>query len=882
MNSSREPEQQNSEAEPSLSHAASPQLRKSDALVGIVLFGEYAILDLLGQGGMAKVYKAKQLSVDRFVALKTLTTNDPDVVARFSHEVKIHGRLHHKNIVQALDCLIDPQTQQSYFVMEYLSGLSIEEMLKRQGPMRSERDLDMIISQICDALDHAHRKGIVHRDLKPGNVILQEVNDELLVKVVDFGIARVQEDMQRFTKTGLVVGSPIYMSPEQCMGTELDSRADVYSMGILLYEILTGTPPYNKGTLMDVMRDHCDPAKFPDPISTAGATIRGDKQLDTILKTALNTDPNQRFQSIEDLKEAMNFWYRSVESEQTDRAVPIPKSSQPVPRTAPNYHSQLRDLVQQKQIAHDPGRRFDETVFCTVLGKGTGEKLRLTNSQISLSDSLIGSVLFNRYKILDLLGEGGMSVVYRALDNTSQQVVAIKTLKYADADLSARFARELEIHGELKHPNIVKAIECLESPGGQSFFVMEYLKGVVLQDYILAQGSIPQFEDICSILSQLLSAIEFAHDQGILHRDIKPDNIILIEQRGQLRVKVLDFGLAKIQEDLQRLTKTGVVVGSPAYMSPEACQGLSMDYPSDIYSLGVVAYEVVTGKLPYSADNEIEIMKAHCDPNCLPMPLSAHRKDIPAGATLEKIFQKALAKNQSKRFESVDDFKQALDDWWQEWNPQSDTLSPFKARKKRKAALKKTVIVTEKSAKEVQALTDLMDVHRKSQEQSFRSHFEAKEAPFDYKRLVKPAITVAVLVTALGAAWGVSVAVEKMMAEKKAQEASRPAGGSGPGTGSGTGSGTASETATGTGAGTESGARTSASADGEGNASDEEGNQNTKEATKLSPLLNRFLAKPASSEIPVDDSAPAEEETPAPSTSRGGGTIRGLNFQRNR
>lgn len=859
MNSFEQPENLRPEERPAWPDAA-PHLRKTDAMVGLVLLGEYAILDLLGQGGMAKVYKAKQLSVDRFVAIKTLTTNEPNIVERFSNEVKVHGRLHHKNIVQALDCLIDPATQQSYFVMEFLAGLSIEEMLKRQGPIALERDFVTIANQVCDALEHAHSKGVIHRDLKPGNVILQTLDGELIVKVVDFGIAKVQEEMQRITKTGMVVGSPLYMSPEQCMGKELDVRADVYSLGILFYELLTGDPPYSNGSLMDVMRAHCDPERFPEPIAQAGATVRGDNQLDSILRSALMTEPDRRIQSIQDFKEAINFWYRSVQSDQTDRAVPIPNNK---PRQGGRYEAavdELRDLVAQKQIAQDPQRRFDETLFCTSIAKGTGEKMRITSAQVRFSDSLIGSVLFNRYKILDLLGEGGMSVVYRALDNTTQQVVAIKTLKFHDKDLGARFAREVAIHDELKHPNIVKAIECLESPNGQSFFVMEYLKGVVLQDYIVSQGSVSQFNDICTILGQVLNAIEFAHDQGIMHRDIKPDNIILIEQRGQLRAKVLDFGLAKIQEDLQRLTKTGVVVGSPAYMSPEQCMGKPLDFPSDIYSLAVVAYEMITGKLPFDAETDVEMMKAHCERSSLPAPLTVHRKDIPAVNVLAEIFEKALDKDASNRYQSVDELKAAFDEWWRQANTNPDLISPFKAtarRKKRTTAPPKSEAEKKEAVKESAALNDLIDGHRKAQEKTLRAQFEATGPAFDFKSVVKPLIAVICVVIAVGGIWGLSTFIGKMVEQKAAQQASQPQ----------TDTTKQPEASADTTPSTESATETESEKDGN---------------AKLNPFLTKLLTKPATSEIPVDNSSPSnadEFQRDSKPTSRGGGVIRGLNFQ---
>lgn len=742
--------------------------KPTDALVGQILLGEYAILDVLGQGGFARVYKAKQLSADRFVALKTITSNEPDVVARFTHEVKVHSKLHHKNVAQALDCLTVPETGQTFFVMEYLPGLTMQEVLRTQGKVLRESDVINVFSQICDALEHAHNKGIVHRDLKPGNIILCEEDGRLLVKVVDFGIARVQEEMQRLTKTGETVGSPLYMSPEQCMGKELDQRADVYSLGIVLFEALTGQRPYPSLNLREVMRDHCDPAVHPPGIESTGCTMRGAKQLDTIIDTALATFTDKRFQSIGDFKEALRFWYKSVESGDTDRAVPIRMSAEG-PRQAvkderpisSSDERQLRELVLKKQESREPGKaQWDSAQFYTsVEGKETGARVTISGAQLNLSESLVGKILAKRYRILDLLGEGAMAVVYRALDTSNQQMVAIKTLKFVDSDLCARFAREVEIHSELKHANIVKAIDCFEVSNGQSFFVMEYLKGVALENYIATQGKVNDLMDLSSIIAQICDAIEYAHEKGVIHRDIKPENIILIEQRGQLRVKVLDFGVAKIQEDLQRLTRTGVIIGSPAYMSPEQCLGKPLDCTSDIYSLAVVAYELVTGKLPYAAANDIEVMKAHCNQAILPVPITTHRQDLAASDLLESVFQKALKKDPSQRYEDVAELKQDLDQWWRKTTGAGiEAVSPFRstttrrrrAAKSTRASAKATLEKPEQVQKRTEQLQELMDGHRSAQAQSYIMRFEKKRDAFDYKRVMKPILACLVIFAIVG------------------------------------------------------------------------------------------------------------------------------------
>jgi eukaryotic-like serine/threonine-protein kinase len=268
------------------------------------------------------------------------------------------------------------------------------------------------------------------------------------------------------------------------------------------------------------------------------------------------------------------------------------------------------------------------------------------------------------YKITEKIGEGAMAIVYKATQKSTGRTVAIKTLKFVDQNLAERFSREMSIHSDLKHKNIVEAIDCISTSFGRSYFVMEYLHGLTLEEQIEKRGPCKRPHQIASLLGQICDALECAHQQGIVHRDIKPENIILIEENGQYVVKVLDFGVAKIQEDLQRLTKTGVVLGSPAYMSPEQCMGENLDSRSDLYSLGVVAYELITGALPFDGDSAIEVMELHCDPNCSALPISAYRKDLPALAELQKFFDAVLQVDRANRPASIVEFKALLHNWW--------------------------------------------------------------------------------------------------------------------------------------------------------------------------------------------------------------------------
>jgi serine/threonine protein kinase/Tfp pilus assembly protein PilF len=203
--------------------------------------GSYEIEGLLGEGGMGVVYKARQLSLDRSVALKILPPTlsaDASYVKRFQREARAVAQLHHPNIVQIHD--IAEEEGLHFFSMEYMEGKTLDELLKEKGRLEPGEAI-RIISQAAQGIQHAHKGGIIHRDIKPSNIILDELGN---VRVMDFGLARMTEERSKLTQSGTLMGTLDYMSPEQCRGEELDESTDIYSLGVVLYEMLTGEPPF--------------------------------------------------------------------------------------------------------------------------------------------------------------------------------------------------------------------------------------------------------------------------------------------------------------------------------------------------------------------------------------------------------------------------------------------------------------------------------------------------------------------------------------------------------------------------------------------------------------------------------------------------------------
>nr|MDQ2899448.1 serine/threonine protein kinase [Acidobacteriota bacterium] len=266
-------------------------------------------------------------------------------------------------------------------------------------------------------------------------------------------------------------------------------------------------------------------------------------------------------------------------------------------------------------------------------------------------DFELGQVLGD-YEILRVLGAGGMGKVYQVRNNISHRVEAMKVLLpdlAADSELVDRFLREIRISASLDHPNIA-ALRTAQRVNNQLVMVMEYVEGSAL-DSLMRAGRIP-IDKAVDYTAQALLALSYAHSKGVTHRDIKPGNIMLTPSG---MVKLMDFGIARLATDV-KLTKTGMMVGSVYYVSPEQIEGRDLDARSDIYSLGITLYQIVTGKRPFNGDSEYQIMAAHL--KGMPQPPREIDQSLPK--ELNDIILMALAKDPARRFQSADAFRAAL------------------------------------------------------------------------------------------------------------------------------------------------------------------------------------------------------------------------------
>ncbi|MGH9857687.1 MAG: serine/threonine-protein kinase, partial [Acidobacteriota bacterium] len=395
-------------------------------------------------------------------------------------------------------------------------------------------------------------------------------------KILDFGLAKLtqvtdqnlssEQTLSRLTKTGMVLGTISYMSPEQTRGEILDARTDIFSLGCVLYEAATGKIPFTGPSILSVLHEIAtvDP---PPPSTISGNVPQG---LDAIIKRCL---------------------------------------------------------------AKDRGRRY--------------------SSSAELANALRNLTFANRYQILRELGRGGMGVVHLAHDPLLERDVAIKVISpdLLSPDAVERFKREARVVAKMDHPAIVH-IHDIGEHEGSLFFIMPFVQGTSLRAFLNEQSL--SLGDVLDIGIQVGEALEYSHSQGVVHRDIKPENIMIARQDSGVRVRVTDFGLATASSE-NRLTRTGSVVGTMCYLSPEQLSTKVVDPRTDVYSLGVVLYECLTGKPPFSGEVQSVLYRiAHESPDP-PRMLGADIQE-----ELENIIMHCLEKDPAKRPQHAKDLADAL------------------------------------------------------------------------------------------------------------------------------------------------------------------------------------------------------------------------------
>jgi len=302
-----------------------------DPLVGQTIDNRYKIIRLIARGGMAKVYQAEQIHLNRIVAIKVLDpkhvgADDPEFQKRFELEAQMTSKLNHPNTVTIHDYGFNPQKHFYYFVMEYIQGRTLRRAMKEENAFAVDRALHIAV-QVARSVRQAHAVGVIHRDLKPSNILLTtHDNDDNYVKVVDFGLLKLKKEsaFDGEKTEGVLMGSPRYMSPEQIKRLPVDHRSDIYSLGVNMYQMLTGKPPFSGSSAVQILMGHLN--QPPPPFGKANPNIQVPKDVEKFVMQCLEKDPRKRPQSMDEVVETITAIQKESKKEAIYIAVPPAKT----------------------------------------------------------------------------------------------------------------------------------------------------------------------------------------------------------------------------------------------------------------------------------------------------------------------------------------------------------------------------------------------------------------------------------------------------------------------------------------------------------------------------------------------------------------------------
>ncbi len=566
----------------------------------------YEIIEELGRGGMGVVYKARQVSLQRLVALKLIRDTSlagPQDLARFRIEMEAAARMQHPNIVEIYDA--GEYDGRPFLAMELVAGGRLDHQLA--GRPQSARQAADLVRTLAHAVQHAHAQNVVHRDLKPANVLLSRVaagfstagaagqtttdaGAATIPKIADFGLAkRLDSQSTAFTQDGAILGTASYMAPEQAAGRirDIGPAVDVYALGAMLYELLTGQPPFRADswsrTVQQVLQD--------DPVPPTRLQSQVPRDLETVCLKCLEKEPSRRYASALELADDLS---RYLDGEPV-AAVP---------------------LSERERLARMAAR--------------------------------------DGYQVTEEVGRGPRSAVFRALYGPSQQPVALKAFATGICtreDWDARLRRIRDLWIVVAHPQFVR-IQHAGWWDGAPYLVLEYAPHGSLAAK-LADQPYPLGEAL-RLVEQLAEIVGYLHRQGVVHSNLKPSNVLLAAD-GIPRLS--DFSLTGgLFQNAWPADDAGAA--GLGYLAPELIvDPLAEARPyTDIYGLGVILYELLTGRPPFAGGSARAVREQVCSDD--PVPPS----DLNAAVTpqLEEVCLRCLRKNPWRRYSRAHDVARRL------------------------------------------------------------------------------------------------------------------------------------------------------------------------------------------------------------------------------
>jgi serine/threonine protein kinase len=563
----------------------------------------FQMLGPLGSGATSHVYRALDTALQREVAVKVLAVHSADARARFVREAQAAAQLRHPNIVTIFDVIA--AADELYIVQELLRGRTLEALMAAGVRIPVADAVDLLV-QLASALHAAHALGIIHRDFKPANIF---VLSEGRAKLLDFGIAKAP-NQSSLTQVGFV-GTPAYSSPEQLRGDIVDLRSDIFSFGVVAFEMLTGQrlfdAPSIPATVHQVMY-----AAIPD-IADIAPDLPADVHAVVIacLRREVAQRPDGMSEILAQLREAAlragalspDDWLPHVLTPQDQSPVGltavevVTNGQRPLSPTAPP--PPMADTLEPQ---YDRGMGtvigpvlppVNDTLYGRSPSSSSATEVRWRAGRERPNDVLPDGTRVGKFTIHELVAPGQTGHLYKAFDPVRSRLIGLKVIQDSHGTAVTRLLRASRIWVDLHHPNLQRILEVgLGDASTPAYIATDLIEGVDLRT-LLARRQLSLAQRL-EVVLQLSDALDYLHDRGIVHREVTPRNVVISD--SPLHVTLLDSGLARhAGADSQNVTVTGVVVGDLEYMAPEQLESRH-DQRSDVYSVGVLLYELVVGK----------------------------------------------------------------------------------------------------------------------------------------------------------------------------------------------------------------------------------------------------------------------------------------------
>jgi len=622
------------------------------------VFGRLLLLKLLARGGMGDVYLAATTGIEgaeRACVVKTVRRDhihDGSFLARFLDEARVQSQLTHPGVAQVLEAATD-ENGEPYTVVEYVEGRSLADVRQRAIQLGARIGWPEAVSvaiEMAQALAHVHDRagadgtplGIVHRDLSPQNVMVGYSGE---VKLIDFGTAR-GHNRRCHTVAGVVFAKPGYVAPEVARQEVGDARIDLYALGVMLWELCAGRRFLNGDAQQHLEDAAAGKLVLPEIAKKVGAPALLDE---AIAKLTAN-DPDAR--------------YTGAALAATDLARVLSEAA-----ASKTGERGVRGRIQGLMRAlwtQEPGRSRAE--FAKLLKEARALK---TESPTPPAGQVAGAALAHMnddasmlsgtpYRLIRKIGEGASGSVFEAEHVELCRLLALKVLapEHGSSDAVERFRREARSIAALSHPNLCLLYDFGRALDGRIFLAMELLNGETLDKRVRATGGM-DWREAVGLAVEVTRSLEAAHGAGLVHRDLKPANLFLTKGGG---LKLLDFGVAMALSDVtqdEQRQKGFAIFGTPEYMAPEQVAGEAVDGRCDIYALGCVLYELLTGHRPFEGDSSVVVMGKQLRETPESPRSRSPERAIPKA--LEEIVMTALAKRPEGRFANAEAMRAALE-----------------------------------------------------------------------------------------------------------------------------------------------------------------------------------------------------------------------------